>query len=65
MAPVLRPSRCASVVAVAGPSPRRRVSIRSRTGWLRARSPAMSGVMEEGMSSGYDGKELFANTSLQ
>ncbi len=46
VAPVLRESSRASVVAVAGPSTRSRIRIFSRVGWDRARSPAADGVIE-------------------
>ena len=46
VAPVLRSSRRASVVAVAGPSVLSRASIRSRAGCVRALSAAGEGVIE-------------------
>src|SRR4051812_9736386 len=46
VAPVLRPSRWARAVAVVGPSVRRMPRIRSRTGWVSARSCCGVGVIE-------------------
>src|SRR4051794_30908692 len=46
VAPVLSPSRWASAVAVVEPSVRRIPRIRSRTGWVRARSCWGVGVIE-------------------
>ena len=66
VAPVLRPSRAASVVAVAGPSMRSIPSIRSRTGWVSACSSCGVGVIEvRSMPPPYDCKRLFAIISLQ
>ncbi len=46
VAPVLSLSCCASWVAVAGPSSRSTISIRSRVGCDSVRSPAAEGVIE-------------------
>ena len=63
---MLSPSRVARVVAVAGPSVRSRASIRSRVGWVSARSAWGVGVIEVGSTPRpYNYKDFFANTSLQ
>src|SRR4051794_10927272 len=59
VAPVLSESSRAKVVAVAGPSTRRRISIFIRVGCDSARSPAADGVMDGVRSA------MTANISLQ